>query len=321
MAPSTPSLSSLCRRFGVTRLARVSGLDRSGVEVVAAVRPFGHVLQVSQGKGRSLDEARWSALGEAAELAMAEAVDASRLVWRPSGDSPLMTAWVAGEDLVSGDEAWVQAQSVYCPPAGAVWLGPISTAWSSNGMGFHPRWRARAVTHAVLELLERHVLARALPQGWTLRAAKGRLVKPPPLARRLAAQGFAAFAFDLTLPSSVPVAGALLFDRDEGPVPLTAGYACRRRFEDAAEAALLEAAQSRLTEIHGAREDVLGGVREAGRALLAELERAVPRRRQPPPWTGPLARAMPAPVTVVTLAASPWVVKAVSPSMAVSELL
>jgi ribosomal protein S12 methylthiotransferase accessory factor len=321
MTSPPAELRSLCRQFGVTRLARVTGLDGTGIEVVAAIRPWGHVLQVSQGKGRTLEQARWSALGEAAELAAAETVDPSRLVWRTDGDG-LRAAWVEGTDLSSGRPAWVPAQAVFCPKAGGVWLGPISTTWTSNGLAFHPHSRTRAVAHAVLELLERHVLAEVLPEGWTSDAVARRLVAPPPLAKRLGASGFGAFVFDVSLSSrSIPVAAALLFDASGGPVPLTAGYACRRRFEDAAEAALLEAAQSRLTEIHGAREDVLGGAREDGRMLGAELERLRPRRRPPRPWAGTLADAVPAPVTVVTLSRAPWVVKVVSPKMARSELL
>ena len=56
----------------MTRVARVTGLDRSGIEVACAVRPLGHVLQVANGKGEGWDEARASALSEAAELWAAE---------------------------------------------------------------------------------------------------------------------------------------------------------------------------------------------------------------------------------------------------------
>jgi ribosomal protein S12 methylthiotransferase accessory factor len=318
---------SLCRRVGVTRLARITGLDRTGVEVVAAVRPMGHVLQVSQGKGLDLASARWSALGEAAELAAAEAVDPAQLVWRET-EAGLVIPFVRGVSLATGQSTWVPAQAVFCPPAGTAWLGPRVVPWSSNGLGFHPTSRRRAVTHAVLELLERHALARALPLGWTPAAARRRQCRPPALARCLGARGFAAFTFDLTLLGSVPVAGALLFDLEQGPIPLTAGYACRLTYEAAATAALLEAAQSRLTEIHGAREDVLLGAREAGRALLTALEAASPRRPPPSPWRRPLAEATGEPISLVTLsgaaepgARTPWVVKAYAPSLAVSELL
>src|SRR5947208_11733958 len=44
-------VDALQRAIGVTRVARVTGLDRSGIEVACAVRPLGHVLQVANGKG------------------------------------------------------------------------------------------------------------------------------------------------------------------------------------------------------------------------------------------------------------------------------
>jgi ribosomal protein S12 methylthiotransferase accessory factor len=324
VAPA-PTLEALARRFGVTRLARVTGLDRCGVEVVAAVRPRGHVLQVSQGKGRTLEQARWSALGEAVELAAAEDPHAARLRYAagPLGGwdpGQARVAWLEGEDLATGRPAPVPAQEILCPPLGSAWLGPVSTGWSSNGLGFHPVQRQRAVEHAVLELHERHAVARALPRGWTEESARRRLVAPSPLAAALGRRGFAALAFDLSV-GRLPVAGALLFDLEEGPVPLTAGYACRRSFAAAVEAALLEAAQSRLTEIHGAREDVLLGEREAGRPLLRRLTGARPRGTPPPAWRGSLARGVGAPVTVVTLSAAPWVVKAASPALLRTELL
>jgi len=67
--------------MGVTRVARVTGLDRTGVEVACAVRPGGHVLQVCNGKGLTYSEALWGALLETAELWAAETVVPGRLVW------------------------------------------------------------------------------------------------------------------------------------------------------------------------------------------------------------------------------------------------
>ncbi len=303
----------LMNRFGVTRLARVTGLDRLGIEVVAAVRPFGHVLQVSQGKGRTLLQAQWSALGEAIELAAAERPDPARLVYRRDGGS----AWAVGDEQVAwvrdDDGGWVPAQEVYCPPSGLVWLGPVGTRWRSNGLGFHPDSRARARRHAWLEVQERDALARVLPDGWTVDAVKNRLLAPAPSLRAVRAHGFEAFAVDCSA-GPTPVAGVLLFDLEGGPVPLTAGYAARASLKAAVEAAFLEAAQSRLTEIHGAREDVVVGEREAGRALLEALRALRP--------TAPRTRRGPTPrVSMVTLCESPWVVKAVSPTALVTELL
>jgi ribosomal protein S12 methylthiotransferase accessory factor len=322
------SRDALARRFGVTRLARLTGLDRCGVEVVGAVRPRGHVLQVSQGKGLTLEAAKWSALGEAIELAAAEAPEASRLRFGPPPPDALWAhgdeavAWAAGVLLSSGEAVSVPAEAVYCPPGGVAWLGPSSGAWRSNGLGAHPTSREKAVEHAVLEVVERDALARALPNGWTPGATDRLVTCSTRLASDLSGRGFELFVFDLTPPGdALPVAGALLFDAEDGPVPLTAGYACRRSLEAAIEAAALEAAQSRLTEIHGAREDVALGVRETGHELREVLRSAPARRAARRTFRGPLWKAVRAPVALVTLLESPWVVKAVSGELLVSELL
>lgn len=323
-----PRLQRLARQFGVTRLARLSGLDRCGVEVVGAVRPRGHVLQVSQGKGLTLAAAQWSALGEAIELAAAECPDVTSFRFGPAPRGSdwdvggLSVAWVPAVQLASRAPCLVPAESVYCPPAGTCWMGPSLTPWRSNGLGAHPTSRAAAEEHAVLELVERDALARVLPEGWTPHEALRRLVTPPPGALALRDRGLACFVFDLTAPGgSLPVAGALLFDLEGGPVPLTAGYACRRSWAAAAEAAWLEAAQSRLTEIHGAREDVLLGEREDGRGLLLALAGVTPRSPSKRVERRPLSRVVRGAIAVAQLRASPFVVKAVSPELLVSELL
>jgi ribosomal protein S12 methylthiotransferase accessory factor len=320
-------LDTLARTIGVTRLARLTGLDRLGVEVVGAVRPRGHVLQVSQGKGWTLAQARRSALGEALELHAAETPDPSRLHFGPATREALFdvgglsTAWIEGQRLAGG-RCLVPAQAVYCPPAGRCWLGPEVVRWRSNGLGAHPRSRRAAEEHAVLELLERDALARVLPRGWTVADARQRLVRAPRVIEAALHDGFEAYTFDVTPPGArVSTAGVLLFDVHDGPVPLTAGYACRRRWDDAAEAAFLEAAQSRLTEIHGAREDVLTGERDGARGLLAALRRATPAPAPRRRFDGPLAAEARGPVAVVELSRRPFVVKAVTPSLLVSELL
>jgi ribosomal protein S12 methylthiotransferase accessory factor len=298
---------SVERALGVTRVARVTGLDRTGVEVACAVRPGGHVLQVTNGKGWTGAEAARGALLEAAELACAERVDPLRLRWaserelsargvpflgpaalggRAARDARL--AWRDAVDLFSARPLLVPAAAVHVSSERGPALGLAGVRWTSNGMGAHPS-RPAALLHALLEAVERHDLALALPGGWTEEAVAARLLplavvgrgapRAATLARRVERRGFAVHLFDLTpsravrggRPVGLPVAGALLLDRERGPVPLTAGYACRVRPAAALEAALLEAAQSRLTDIHGAREDVApadpDGVERLWRAL------------------------------------------------------
>ncbi|HET9450644.1 MAG TPA: YcaO-like family protein, partial [Aggregicoccus sp.] len=312
--------ASLAAALGVSRVARITGLDRTGVEVACAVRPGGHVLQVCNGKGRSWAEAAAGALLETAELWAAETVPAERLVWgseqelEAAGLEPwpahalgsaggaavarlavegVRCAWREASELHTGRAVLLPAQAVHCPPSGTPPLGPLSMAWTSNGSGAHPE-RSRALLHALLEATERDQLARTLPEGWTQEALEARLLRPRSLQRaapevaalvaQLAAAGFGAYLFDLSPPARepfavrLPVAGALLVDLEEGPVPLTAGYACGLSRESALLRALLEAAQSRLTDIHGAREDIAAADREAARTLAEACAGAAAER-------------------------------------------
>jgi len=307
--------------MGVTRVARITGLDRTGVEVACAIRPGGHVLQVCNGKGLTYEGAALGALFETAELWAAEHVPSGQWMWgtraeldgrdgeawsaealgsagrvvdsRLWGES-VRCAWQQAQELHSGRAVWVPAQGVYCPPAAEVTMGPVSVAWTSNGSGAHPDAR-RALLHALLEATERDQLARTLPGGWTEETVLRRMLSPGKLERRaprtaelartLRKRGFGVYLFDVTPPSrtpgavGLPVAAAVLVDEQQGPVPLTAGYACALGRDDVLLRALLEAAQSRLTDIHGAREDVSPADRDAARNFATACASVRPRRQ------------------------------------------
>jgi ribosomal protein S12 methylthiotransferase accessory factor len=317
-------LRDVATALGVTRVARVTGLDRTGVEVASAVRPAGHVLQVTNGKGVTLDDAVRGALSEAAELGGAERADPGTrhysqsardlaadmrgevMVLAPAallgvGADPALDAlpigWCGAEGLLGARAAWVPEAAVHCPPPGAPLTGLAVVPWTSNGMGAHED-RDAALLHALLELVERDRLARALPEGFTPGEVARRLVDPATLARvapetaawveRLRGRGFGVHLLDVSEPESrsragrldLPVAAALLVDPDgaAGAVPVSAGYACRLDRDAALLAALLEACQSRATEIHGAREDVLHGDRGSAAPLVDLCAGARPRR-------------------------------------------
>jgi ribosomal protein S12 methylthiotransferase accessory factor len=375
---ATPLLAAprLAAALGVTRVARVTGLDRAGVEVACAVRPGGHVLQVSNGKGERWEAAEAGALLEAAELWASERPAPSLLVHASAreldargdgawalpellsvqrlGGEGVRRAWAAAEVLsgpARGQEVLVPAAAVFCPPSTGPWLGPAAHRWTSNGLGAGPDPDA-ALLHALLEACERDGLARALPHGFTPRALRSRVLSPRLLSRaapqtwalaeRLAAVGLRAVLLDLhpevegTAWLPVPLAGALLLDEERGPIPLTAGYACRLTPDGALHAALLEAAQSRLTDVHGAREDITAAEPEAARGLAKAALAAAPRpdghslghRRGPRDLAG-LLRAIgggPEGLGVAALRLEPAgfpvaVVRVVAPGLLVSGLL
>jgi ribosomal protein S12 methylthiotransferase accessory factor len=116
----------------------------------------------------------------------------------------------------------------------------------------------------------------------------------------------------------------VLVDLEEGPVPVTAGYACALQPLEAVRGAILEAAQSRLTDIHGAREDVAPADAASMRALRAACERARPRRalRRMPRARDLRAALRGKRVAVVELAREPLhVFKVFAPDLRVSGLL
>ena len=322
---------SLAAALGVTRIARLTALDRTGVEVASAIRPGAHVLQVTNGKGATFADASVGALLEAAELWAAErpvpdawdsaeglagrgagavlAPAALAPEWAPADASSLRLAWRAGRDLLRGGRAWVPAHAVHCPPPGAPLLGAAIVPWTSNGMGAHPD-PAAATLHALLELVERDQLARALPDGFTDAAIAARLVGRRALSRAapratamieaIEEEGIRAYVLDVgggtatststhetahpergTLDLRLPCFAAVLVD-EGGPVPVAAGYACRLTADAAVLAALLEAAQSRATEIHGAREDVALEDRTRATLLAPRLAGARPNERPLP---------------------------------------
>lgn len=327
--PSEAPSSQLLRDLGISRLARVTTLDRSPIEVVGAIRPRGHVLQVTQGKGVDLRRAEWSAVGEAAELMAAETIDPSRLVFATGAaleghvldDDGLARAWMRGFRVSDRAAVWIPAERVYCPPSGAPWLGPSTSSWTSNGLGAHQS-RSAAIEHAVLEVWERHALASALPDGWSPAAVVAGLADyRTDLTEALAGRRFLVAPVMLAR-RPLPLAGVLLFDLADPSVPLTAGYACRRTMASALEAALLEAAQSRLTEIHGARDDVAVGHRVESQALLEATQRAMSRKRVPADSVRGWPPAVSTKTAVVPVSESPLhVVKAIGIGLEESELL
>lgn len=308
---SDPFTSAVAAAIGVTRVARITGLDRTGVEVACAVRPGGHVLQVSNGKGPSFERAAMGAVLEGCELWSAEhppplvVATAAEIAAMAGGAflapealaqsiDPALThgriGWFEAADLFTRAPLLVPGHALFCPPPGSPSLGPATVRWSSNGMGAHSD-HAAALLHALLEAIERDRLARALPDGFTPLELRRRLIAPRSLSRgaprtaalaaSIASKRFAVHLLDAAPEKDaigLPVAAALLVDLDEGPVPIAAGYACRLGRDDALTAALLEAAQSRLTEIHGAREDVAVSGRDDALPIAAACARARPVR-------------------------------------------
>lgn len=269
-----PALAS----HGITRVADVTGLDRLGIPVVMVTRPNGRTLSVAQGKGITLDDARASGVMEAIETDVAELWDPEAVVasrdalpgasvdpaWlRPHPGARLhggeALPWVRGTDLATGVPTWVPLER--CRLDGTVGRAgaPRVLAQDSNGLASGAE-RVDALIHALCEVLERdaraHVIAGSAP------IIDGDALEDAALSRAIEAcrrAGVEVELTDLTRDGGVPVIGATLVDLGRGRLPplrAMRGHGCHPDPAGAAIRALTEAAQSRLTVISGARDDL-----------------------------------------------------------------
>jgi ribosomal protein S12 methylthiotransferase accessory factor len=302
-------------RFGITRLADVTGLDRIGIPVWMAIRPNSKTLAVSQGKGLSDAAAQASAIMEAAEIAIAEnaptakrfaslqeltaeglcALPLNNLVARGEplvGESETI-AWVEGYDLLKESTVWVPAEAVSLDPLDE--RGRLSRFWQSSDGLASGNILLEAVVHGLCERVERD--AGTL---WLFRSDEEMLkhcIDPASLedsavdslAAQIARAGFQLRLFDITSDVGVPVHFAVIapaldgFETHWKHFDLSSGMGCHPSPARAAIRAITEAAQSRVTSITGARDDFDPNLyRTQLRSDLTDYLRAAPTGRATP---------------------------------------
>lgn len=270
--------------FGVTRVARHTGLDKVGIPVWCAYTPNSRSIVVSQGKGLTDPDGRISAVMEALERAVAgdpavetvvaAADDLSASGWTVDPLDALIAAgqgdirrnetveWVRGTDLVSGGDVFV--------PLDAALLDRTrpSRFWMSSDGLASGNLREEAILHGLLERVERdaHVL-------WQVSGPEARhrqCIAPEALGdleldslvTRIRDAELDLRLFDITSDIAIPCFLALLGPRGAASarrlryVEVTSGCGAHPSAIRAAIRAVTEAAQSRLTYISGARDDL-----------------------------------------------------------------
>ncbi len=291
-------------RLGITRVGDLTDLDTIGIPVWFASRPNSRGLSVSQGKGLTGEQARISAVMEAAEGAVAERTEpiishhcsiaqaeSEKSIIVPLGslqrcnsgalDPDRSRAWVRGFGLESSKTVYAPYELIGLDMRSKAGWDHRAFSMSSIGLGAG-RTEQQATLHALYELLEND--ATAFLQLFGLTAGCRRPIECRKTANedlgwaieQVESKGITARFFDLTGTIPVPTIGCFLQSAlpgsQEDRVQLTAGFACRSDPGDAALAALLEAVQSRLTKIAGSREDLGKETYQTGFAPLPQQE-------------------------------------------------
>jgi ribosomal protein S12 methylthiotransferase accessory factor len=260
---------------GITRVADITNLDRLGIPVFSSIRPTAGrgAISVYNGKGATPTEARVSAIMEGIERYSAEvppgvtlpvarypnvdsdlpALDPADLILPPGRDSRMPIPWVAGYDLLQEEDILVPASAVFHPlPDTYPQLFRTSTNGLASGNTFE-----EAVFHALMEVIERDAwsLVEASRDTGPRVTAIGDALSSDLLAR-FASANVEVHVKDITSDLGIPTFAAVSDDvqlRD--PALLTLGMGTHTSARIALLRALTEVAQSRLTQIHGARED------------------------------------------------------------------
>lgn len=258
---------------GITRIADITQLDRVGIPVFSCIRPTAEAgaISVYNGKGATPLAARVSAMMEGIERYSGEvggrsldwktcaeasgegAVDPKELILPPGVQRNGLLPWVEGYDLMDEKPVLVPAHAVYHPLPREY---PSLVRTSTNGLA-SGNTLEEAVFHALTEVIER--------DAWSLvevtRDAGPRIIEIDggpvgELTEKFTRAGIEIHLRDITSDIGIPTIAAVADDTVlQDPALLTVGMGTHTNAPIALIRALTEVAQSRLTQIHGARED------------------------------------------------------------------
>jgi ribosomal protein S12 methylthiotransferase accessory factor len=283
---------SLAQHLGISRVTDITRLDCIGVPVFASIRPDAQPgsLCVNAGKGITVDEARAGAYMEAIEYAFAEynraSLDVSQV---PAGEiyegksrqqaildfCPVMNAeidleeslpCVAAKEISSGRKYFVPAELVFLPyPSqlgGSCYFGANSNGLCSGNSILE------ATIHGLAEVIERDICSfQSINDTSELvsnRSLPGAIRK---IESSLASVGMNLFVRYVENIFQIPYFMAVVAEsKTINPIYVSVGYGCHPLKEIAMTRAVCEALQSRLSFIHGGRDDLVNRYQRFKRA-------------------------------------------------------
>ena len=260
---------------GVTQVSDITGLDRIGIPVFSSIRPTaeGGAISVYNGKGTTADEARVSAMMEAIERYSAEVGARELLVDSYSGLSgkenvlnprelilpdyvkvvkDVRIPWVKGYDLMHEEEIYVPANAVFHPLPSRYDRVRLFRS-NTNGLAGGNELE-EAIFHGLAEVIERDawsLVEITRNTGPNVKIDGGEIRN---LIDKFLNAEVSVLIRDITSDIGVPTFAAVSDDimlRD--PALLTIGMGTHTNASVAIKRAITEVAQSRLTQIHGAR--------------------------------------------------------------------
>lgn len=288
---------------GITRIADISDLDRIGMPIFSAIRPTAEdgAVSIYGGKGISKDHAKASAMMEGFERYSAEKQENDKTIiatieeisqkgkyidpkslnlpqkYEKEDITQTPLEWSLSNDLISGDEYYVLSNAVFHPYNHD---NNVESFFKSNTNGLASgNILDEAILHGIFEVIERDAwsifeLTHKNYSQINLDSIESELINN--ILDKFESNGIKIKLMDFTADIKVPTIAASADDtvtKDAGL--LTLGMGTHLDPEVAILRALTEVAQSRATQINGAREDTVRAdfAREAGYERMKRINK------------------------------------------------
>lgn len=288
---------------GITRIADISDLDRIGLPIYTAIRPTAEdgAVSIYGGKGITKEHAKASAMMEGFERYSAEKQTDDEVIiasineisdfgehidpvslnlpkeLEKKGIDDISIEWTVSKDIISGDSFYVPTNAVYHP---YLHDNNVQSLFKSNTNGLASgNILEEAILHGMLEVIERDAwsifeLTHKNYAQIDLESIESETVND--IISKFESEGIKIKLMDFTADIKIPTIAASADDtvtKDAGL--LTLGMGTHLDPEVAILRALTEVAQSRATQINGAREDTVRAdfAREAGYERMKRINK------------------------------------------------
>lgn len=288
---------------GITRIADITDLDRIGLPVFTAIRPTAEdgAISIYGGKGITKDHAKASAMMEGFERYSAEKQDDDETIiatvdeistkgeyidpktlnlpqkYEKEDISQIPLEWNLATDIISNKDYYVPSNAVFHPYTHD---NDIQSFFKSNTNGLASgNILEEAILHGMFEVIERDAwsifeLTHKNYSQINLDTIESELINNT--IEKFESNGIKIKLMDFTADIKVPTIAASADDtvtKDAGL--LTLGMGTHLDPEIAVLRALTEVAQSRATQINGAREDTVRAdfAREAGYERMKRINK------------------------------------------------
>ena len=270
---------------GITRIADITDLDRIGLPIYTAIRPTAEdgAISIYGGKGITKDHAKASAMMEGFERYSAEKQDGDEVIvanikeisergeyidpvslnlpkdFKKENIEEMQLEWSIAKDIISDEEFYIPTNAIYHP---YLHDNQVQSLFKSNTNGLASgNVLEEAILHGMLEVIERDAwsifeLTHKNYAQIDLDSIESETVND--ILEKFESEGIKIKLMDFTADVKIPTIAASADDtvtKDAGL--LTLGMGTHLDPEVAILRALTEVAQSRATQINGAREDTV----------------------------------------------------------------